>query len=734
MNWVDLLLVALLIAIVAAVYTRYAVRIGNFQNDEEQYLRVARYIAAHFPSALWKSGLFARGSQRMDQLVLALPFASMRGPGAFELAHAIQSLMFASTALPVLLLARRAGLGRAAGLFAATLSVVVPWAVVSTSFLTECIAYPAFCWVLYATWVAARRPRARNDALALLAVAIAALSRTALLALAPLLPLAVLWHEWSWELRGRRWRRRARQLPAQLWSRHRLLTTVVGAAAIVLVADRLGLLPGRGLAALAGEYGLPHPDSLSGVASRYESYLSRLVVGTGFLAAALALPWVIANLARPLDGGRHALAAICTLGVAMMLLSLLQAPPDERYVLYGAAPIALAAAGTLREWAYAPRRSLGMAVGVVAAAVALVVLIDDVAWPEMTNQYDFFSFPAAVFYQRAVLQHLSTLRLPLLHPSPQLLAYVGIVAVACAFAALGLVKRVARPAAALVAVGLLAMCATQTIYALRKFSQTAGAASGPDAAQRSWVDRSVPSSVQVGALAISMGMTADYLPIWRATEFWNTSVQYDSSFGPPGLLPFQIGSEPRPLTAQANSGLLIAASEHRRASPQLVPRYMLIPRQGTNSIGLDAQLVAEDPSLPLELVRLTLPPRIDWSIGGTSPEGFMPAGRPATAIVYSGALAGPARRCARFLLIPPPDPTRRWSYRVTSAGRRLAQATLGGSQTASVSAPLLARASAHGPSAELAVYAKARPVAINGVSIGVRLAYFSVGACSASGR
>lgn len=731
---VDLLLVGALIAFVATVYTIYAVRIGNFQNDEEHYLQLARYVTEHFPGALWQGGIFTRGSQRLDQLILAAPFALMRGPGVFEVAHAIQSVLFASTALPVLLLARRAGLGRAAGLFAAALALVVPWSIVSTSFLTESLAYPMYAWTLYAAWLTTTRPSVRNDALALLALVVAALSRTALLALAPMLPLAVLWHEWNWEMRGLALRRRARELPKRLWSRHQLLTAVVSLAVLILLADHFGLLPGRGLSSLAGEYGLPHLEALPSLLERYEDYLSRLVVGSGFLAAALALPWIVATVARPRGGDRHALAIVCALGVAVVLLSLLQAPPDERYVLYGAMPIALAAAACLRNWACAPRRSLGMAIGVVATAGAVVALLDSVAWPEVVNPYDFFSFPAAIFYRRAMLAHLSSLRLPLVHPSPELLVYVGIVVVACAFAAVGFTRQAARPAAVLLAFGLLAVCATQTIYGLDKFSATAGAASGPDAAQRSWVDRSVPGDVQVGALGISMGMTIDYLPIWRATEFWNTSVHFDSFFGTPGYLPFPIGSEGRPLTVQPQSGLMSAENEKHQTSPQLVPRYILLPRQGTNSIGVDAQLVAYDPYLPLELVRLRWPPRVDWGIGGTSPEGFMPAGVPATVTVYSGALAGGGRHCASFSLIAPPGTTGHWPYRVMSGERSLAHGALRASQTIALSIPLRPHVSARGASAELAIYAQGAPVVIGGVAIATKLAFFSVGRCPPLGR
>ena len=192
-----MLLIVVPVALIALIYVIYALRVGNFQNDEEEYLTVARYVAAHFPGAIWLSSLFARGTQRLDPIILALPFALMRGPGAFQLAHVIQCLLFVSTAVPCFLLARRAGLARTASIFAAVLCIVVPWAVVATSYLAECLAYPVYAWVLYATWNTITRPSLRNDVLALLALVVAVFSRTAMLALLPILPLAIVWHEWT---------------------------------------------------------------------------------------------------------------------------------------------------------------------------------------------------------------------------------------------------------------------------------------------------------------------------------------------------------------------------------------------------------------------------------------------------------------------------------------------------------------------------------------------------------
>lgn len=345
----DVLMIVVPVAVIALIYVIYALRVGNFQNDEEEYLSVARYVAAHFPGAIWLSTLFARGTQRLDPIILALPFALMRGPGAFQLAHVTQCLLFVSTAVPCFLLARRAGLPRAASSFAAVLCIAVPWAVVATSYLAECLAYPVYAWVIYATWNTITRPSLRNDVLTVLALVVAVFSRTAMLALLPILPLAIIWHEWTWGLRDTALRHRPRALLGRVWSTHRLLSALVVLGVLALLLDSLGLLPGRGLATLTGDYTLPQLEPLFNLLDRYREYVSRMATGTGLIALALALPWLVATLARPRDGARHALAVVCTLGLVAILLSLLQAPGDERYLLYTAVPISLACAASLSE-------------------------------------------------------------------------------------------------------------------------------------------------------------------------------------------------------------------------------------------------------------------------------------------------------------------------------------------------------------------------------------------------
>ena len=350
----------------------------------------------------------------------------------------------------MLLLSARIGLPRGARLFAAALCVLVPWAVVSTSYLAEPVAYPAFAWVLYATWMTMRLPSLRHDALALLALAAAVLSRTALLALLPLLPLAVLWQELACELSQRPLGERLRMLPQRVWRRHRLITALTLAGIVVLAAGALGLLPGRGLASLAGDYGLPRLESLGGLLTRYRDYLARMAVGTGGRSAALAIPWCARELVRHSDPDSHAAAVVCTLGVAAVLLSLVAAPTDERYVMYAAIPISIAAGASLGEHARSAPSRLRASPGIVAGSLVVIYLIASTTWQEVASPYDYFSYPADVFYQHVLLGRASTYNLPLVHVSAGARVDIAVLAVAVVWMlVMGRLRSAAGAAAAL---------------------------------------------------------------------------------------------------------------------------------------------------------------------------------------------------------------------------------------------------------------------------------------------
>lgn len=733
---VEAVVVAGLMVGAAVLYALFALRVGSFQPDEWYYMELARVIAHHFPAGLWQQGIYWRGIERIDQLVLAAPFAFLRGASVYEVAHVIQVLLYTSTAIPVWLLARAAGLERWPRVLAVLMVLAAPWAIVSTSFLGESAAYPAYAWVLYTTWRAISGPSYRREAVAIAALVVAALSRTALIALAPILPLAVLWQVWMWELREHRWLPRIRMLPRQLWAGHRLVTSIAVLAVAIFLLNAASLLPGGGLAGLTGTYGVPNfVKDLNGIAGRYEYYLSRMVMGTGVIAFVLGAAWVLRGIARPRDARRHALAVICALGVAAVLFSLVQAGTDERYVMYGAIPIALAFAAEINSLARGDRASVRWsrvgAIGVMLGAAGAIALLAVVSWPPMQGTYAFFAYPAGTFYVRVVLGRVS--ELSPLHVSPAYVVYAGIVAAAIAWIAIRRLRRLHRLGAILVAALAVGICATETAYSLQKFTASpAAVADGANAAQRSWLERILPPNEHVAAVGIGLGTTTDYVPIWRTEEFWNTAIRSGVAFHPWSVPTIPFDNLGLTMAVHRPSGRLSISTPTRARVGHIlsVPRYLLLPRQASNPVGFAAKLVADAPMLPLELVRLRAPARLEWSLAGTSPEGFMAPGKPATATVYSGALTKP-RRCVGFALTGPPGFKGRWPYRVLSGGRVAARGGLAEQQTAQIEVPLRPRAVRGGLLAAVTVKVRGGVPYPNGETVSAKITSVAVSRCRA---
>ena len=727
---VEILLLVAMVAAAAVTYTLFSLRIRTFQPDEWYFTELARLTAHDFPAALWKSGIYLRGIERVDQLFLTIPYALFGTPTSYEVAHVIQALLYASAAVPVWLLGRAAGLGRAARMLATALVLAAPWAIVSTSFLAEPAAYPAYAWVLCTTWYAATRPSRKMEVLALAALALAALSRTQFLALPPILPLAIVWQEWRWELAREPWRSRLRELPRRCWSRHPIITVISALALLAILANAAGLLPGGGIGALAGGYGLPHVESVSAEYSRARYYLSRMAVGTGLVALALGSAWVLRTLARPRREGLHALAAVCTLGLLGLLASIVTAGPDERYLLYGAVPIALAFSAELDSRRASERMGLAGVICIAACVTAVILLIESVTWPSSAGPYDFFVYPAAVFYGRAVLGKLSLVHLPVVHAGPERLVQAAIVVVAIAWVATGYRPRARRPAAVVLGLAVLALCVAQLYYALDKFTTGAGAnPGGPTATQRSWVDKAVAAGVHPYELGIGLGGTPAYIPIWRTIDFWNTSVQGVASFSLPERPPIIIaGSSSLRLLVHSPSGVLGTLPAGPSEPPPPLPRYLLVPFQGTNPIGLEGQILGKDSQLPVILVHVGHPARVVWQLGGLNDEGFMLPGKPASATIYSGAL-GSTAPCASFYLIAPPSFAGSWPYAVFSGNQKVAAGRLVAGQHLPLVVPLRPRTVAGGPLATLRVRVHGKVLFASGSVVSAQLAFFEVRSC-----
>jgi hypothetical protein len=285
-------------AAVAAWLQHWAVQTHAWGNDEELYRHFARAIARDFPLGVFDvDASYGRGIQRLHLLVFALPMTFTRSPAAFNIAHLLFVVGYVSAMIPVWLLARGAGLGRWKALVPAVLAVLVPWAVVTTSFLTEALGYGAFTWAVWAVWRAVVRPSTSGDVVALVVLTLAALTRTGFLLLAPLLPLAAVAQAWRFSATGASVGERLRNLPRAVLRRQPLAIAVSSVALLILAGYWAGILPG-GPGRVVGTYSSALPP-LDDVVLKWRTFGSRIVAGTGFVFAAAALPWIVAQVRRP---------------------------------------------------------------------------------------------------------------------------------------------------------------------------------------------------------------------------------------------------------------------------------------------------------------------------------------------------------------------------------------------------------------------------------------------------
>jgi hypothetical protein len=626
-----LLALLALAAAIAAWLQHWAVQTHIWGNDEELYRHFARGIARDFPLGVFDiDQSYGRGIQRLHLLVLALPMAFTRAPAAFEIGHLLFVVGYVSAIVPAWLLARGAGLGRWTALIPAVLAVLVPWSVLTTSFLTEPLGYGVFAWAMWAVWHSVVRPSVTSDALAVALLAMAALTRTGFLLLTPILPLAALVQAWRFGAAGASVGERLRSLPRVALRRQPLAITVGAAAMLLLAGYWAGILPG-GTGRLVGTYSSALPP-LEDVVLKWRSFTSRIVAGTGFVLAAAALPWIVTQVWRPRSPEAHALAVAAFLASMAVLVALVNGPADERYAMHVAFPLVVVGSTALLRADVSP---VGLAVGGLAVAalfVASVWTLND------ASDFGYFAFPVESAVVRVALMRVSETAFAVL--------------LAAGFLAAATAARVVGPARLLpllvlpVAAWQLAM----TEYTVRKYVTTAGSASAAGIGERAFVDRNVPDGEEVGIWAVPAGELGYYSVMWREVQYWNTSMRSvvalrapASAVGSPDF-PYPLGTYDIQPELDVDSGLL------RWSGAWPLPRYLVVARQPL-AVALRWRNVAGAPHIPADLVRVEQPPRARYAVEGISTDMAVGTNGTATIRVYRDGAAG--ARCAYVDLVAP---------------------------------------------------------------------------------
>jgi hypothetical protein len=149
-----------------------------------------------------------------------------------------------------------------------------------------------------------------------------------------------------------------------------------------------------------------------------------------------------------------------------------------------------------------------------------------------------------------------------------------------------------------------------------------------------------------------------------------------------------------------------------------------------------------DTATPLELVKLKEPARLAWSVAGTSSEGFLTSGQPATATVYGGALAAAGGSpCASFSLLAPAGAAGpwhgQWPFTVSAGGPRagaLLRGHLVSGETLPLTVPLRTYHEAGSPLASLQIAVTGSVAYVNGLVVSAKLVGLHVAACPARAR
>ncbi len=110
--------------------------------DEMQYVKLALAIAREGALVPEIHDAFYPSYNQLYPLLLAPVVGLLDMPDAFRVAHVLNALIMASTAVPAYLLARELVGSRPAALIAAALTVAVPWMAMAVVLMTEVVGYP----------------------------------------------------------------------------------------------------------------------------------------------------------------------------------------------------------------------------------------------------------------------------------------------------------------------------------------------------------------------------------------------------------------------------------------------------------------------------------------------------------------------------------------------------------------------------------------------------------------
>lgn len=528
-------------------------------------------------------------------IVLAPFYGTLNPFAAFEAAHIVNAVLFASAAIPAYMLVRRLQMPSACGLVVAVLVVAIPWAVHAAFVMSEAAAYPVFLWAILACHVAITEPSPRRDALALGALALAFFTRPQFLFLAAVLPFTLVIADG----------------PRAALRRHRALAIAYGVAILAIVP-----LAALGQAhRLLGDYGVTATEGSllpSTVWKAFVVHVDVLAVGLGVLPFVLGAGWAYSRL----RSGSPALRAFATLtALSLPLLAMETASYDvrfggaelirDRYLFYLAPLLLIATAACLQE------ERLPLA-GFAAATVffaGTVVLAD-------------FRPVAGILVDspQSVLNGL-------IHDTSGGMT-AGVFVAVCGLLVGAICIALAwmpRPAAVLgVTILIFAFGGSTAGYAFHRLVTSKTVAGFPVTGQprvRDWVDRAANGKVGLLAYPVSRAWDQSAVALWDV-ELWNHSITH-AYVDPAGTFTYT----PFPSTT-----LRLNAEIGKFKGTRHAPPYLLVS-QTESRFGLAGSQAAANAGLVL--LAVDRPYWARWATRGLDPDGWTRPSHAATIRVFA---------------------------------------------------------------------------------------------------
>ncbi len=616
----------------AAVTTR--VTDWFVMTDELLYERLAISVAHGHSPLPEVRGQLLRSLDQLYPLLISPAFVHGLVPDDLRQAHLLNAWIMTSACIPAFLLARRVARGRWPAYFVAVLTLCTPWLVYAPFLMTEVAAYPAFLWGLLAMQCGIVAPSRRNDVLALLGIALAFFARTEFVALALVLPVALVVYGLHGTAPGPRIAR-VRDAIRSTVAAHRVVAVAYG---VFAVAGVVLLAAGARLSSFT-VYGeevhgslLPH-----GTPRAFVEHLATLSLGLGILPFVVGVAWLLANLVLKSENEeRQAFACIGALTVTFLTLEVTTFDlrvgdfVHDRYLFYLVPPVLLAFACALLDRRRV-RWSIVLPAGVIAFAFA-VGAQPSFTWTDPNRRLN-TDTPISAFFglaDRAAHGFMS---------GGALLA-VGTIALAVLFVASA---RIGKAQAAIV-FGLFALVVlpAETVYSFSRLLGVDDWASRPVTGSPNgalgWVDAAVGTHAHVAMVPAPtwpdvFGTQQD----WRDLEFWNKSVDRDVHY--PTADDFKFTGIFFPKT--------VVRLDASRGTVSPSPAPYVVESTRETRFRVSGPVLAQGQKMML--IDAGTPWRLDWLTSGLYDDGWTKPG--VTARLRLFAAPGQRRARVRFLTL-----------------------------------------------------------------------------------